>query len=159
MRKTPNVIAVLGALRDLDAPFGMEVARHTGLHDETVYRVLARLRDEQWVTVHDERMVRRYELTPLGASWAEAWTRPVGETVTRVRRKGGEVNVIRWSGTNWDAIHVFCGDVVRRDGDTLWLRTVDDNEESCVLGWWIVEGVRNKYPIPPDVFNATYELP
>lgn len=158
MRKTPNVVAVLVALHELDAPYGMQIARHTGLKDETVYRILARMRDEGWAVARDSGVTRRYELTPLGESWAIAWTRPVGETVTRVRRKGGDVRVIRWTGTNWEAVAAFCGDVVRREDDTLWLRTVDDNEESCALGWWIIEGVRNKYPIPPDVFDATYEL-
>lgn len=159
MRKTPNVVAVLGTLRDLDAPYGMQIAHHTGLADETVYRVLDRLHAEQWVTARADGRKRRYYLTPLGASWVDAWTQPVGEVVTRVRRKGGYEEVICWLGTNWPAVSAFVGDAVRRDGDMLWIRTVDGNEESCRLGWWIVAGVLNKFPIPPDVFRARYELP
>lgn len=159
MRKTPNVTAVLAALRELDAPYGMQIARHTGLKDETVYRVLERMRDESWVTARKAGRRTRYYLTPLGASWAEAWTRPTGEVAMRVRRRSDDVWVIRWLGTNWPAVEAFCGSEVRRDGDVLWLRTVDSNEESAQLGWWIVAGVHNKYPIPQSVFDATYQLP
>jgi hypothetical protein len=159
MRKTPNVVGVVAALRDLDGPNGYALARHAGLAPGTVYRVLDRLHDEGWVTARTDGRRKRYYLTDLGASWAVAWTQPVGEVVTRVRRRGDEVEVIRWLGSNWPMIVAWCGDVVRRDGDVLWLRTVDDNEESCELGWWVVQGVRNKYPIPPDVFHATYRMP
>jgi DNA-binding MarR family transcriptional regulator len=159
MRKTPNVVGVLAALRDLDAPNGYALARHAGLAPGTVYRVLDRLHDEGWITVRTAGRHKRYRLTPLGESWVDAWTQPIGEVVTRVRRKGGEEEVIRWLGHNWPAVSAFVGDAVRRDGHVLWIRTVDGNEESCKLGWWIVAGVLNKYPIPPAVFAARYELP
>jgi len=159
MRKTPNVVVVLAAMRDLEAPYGMQIARHTGLKDETVYRVLERLQLEGWLTSQLSGRLRRYQLTQLGKSWAAAWTQPVGDEPVRVRRRSDEVWVIRWLGTNWPAVEAFCSSAVRRDGDVLWIRTVDDNEESARLGWWIVAGVHNRYPIPPDVFDATYELP
>lgn len=158
MKKTPNVVAVLGALRSLDAPHGLAIAYHTGLKPPTVYRVLYRLRTEGWVTARQDGRRVRYELTQLGASWADAWTLPVGEVVASYRRRAEYVRAIRWTGNNWDAVSAFVGDNVQRDGDVLWLRTVDDNVESCRIGWWIVEGVHNKYPVPPDVFSATYEV-
>lgn len=159
MKRTPNVVKVLAALRVLNAPTGYALAQHAQIPHPTAYRVLARLLEENMVAVRADGTRRRYYLTPLGETWAEAWTRPPGETVTRVRRKAELVNVIRWSGNNLAAVSAFVGDALRVDGDVLWIRTVNDNEESCRIGWWIVEGVLNKYPIPPEVFSATYEVP
>jgi hypothetical protein len=158
MKRTPAVVAVLAAVRDLDGPNGYQIARHARIKPATIYRVRDRLLDEEWITARTDGPRRRYYLTPLGESWADTWTRPVGETPTRVRRKADDVWVIRWAGTNWPAVSAFCPGA-RRDGDELRIPTVDGNIETCRLGWWIVRGVNNHYPIPPNVFDATYELP
>lgn len=73
MRKTRNVTDVLTALRELEGPYGAEIARHTGLAHPTVSRVCKRLYEEGWVVIRSDGRKVRYYLTPLGASWAEAW--------------------------------------------------------------------------------------
>lgn len=73
MRKTRNVTDVLAALRELEGPYGAEIARYTGLAHPTVSRVCKRLYEEGWVVIRSDGRKVRYYLTPLGESWAEAW--------------------------------------------------------------------------------------
>jgi DNA-binding PadR family transcriptional regulator len=78
-RKTPALLSVLEALRDMDRPYGLAIIERTGLASGTVYPLLARLEAEGWVTSEWESddpakgpRKRYYELTASGAGEAQA---------------------------------------------------------------------------------------
>lgn len=157
MKRTPSVERVLGVLADAPT-FGLDIARRTGLKDATVYRVLARLRDEEWVTESRIGFTRIYTLTDADREVAASWLTPQGESVGRYRRRSDYVRAIRWLGSNWPAVEAFCGASAVREGDNLWIVTVH-GREPCGVGDWIIEGVEDFYPVHPDVFLGTYEAP
>jgi hypothetical protein len=68
------------------------------------------------------------------------------------------VRAICWTGENWPAVEAFCGDKATREGDTLSIQTVH-GPEPCNVGDWVIEGVEDFYPVPPNVFLETYETP
>lgn len=80
LRKTPALLAVLDALLALDRPYGQEVMARTGRPSGTVYPLLARLEQEDWLVSEWEtsdpevRRARRryYQLTPTGIEHARA---------------------------------------------------------------------------------------
>lgn len=164
MKRTPNVEKVLRSLRDDGPTYGLALAERIGMRWPTVYRVLARMRDAHWIVeqlrVASDGAQRWYELTDDGRAMAELWLADAsGDHVGRYRQKATHVRAIRWTGENFAEVESFVGARLRRDGDVLWIRTVDDNEESCHVGWWIREGVDNPYPVPPHVFEAMVEIP
>lgn len=156
MKRTPNVERVLGALVEAGPAYGLDIARRTGLKDATVYRVLARLRDEGLIEPSEVGPTLVYTLTDAGREIAASWLTPRGEEVGRYRLRSKYVRAVRWLGTNWPAVAGFCGSAAVREDDVLWIETVHGRER-CDVGDWIIEGVEDFYPVHPDVFLATYE--
>jgi hypothetical protein len=95
----------------------------------------------------------------------------MSEEITRWRKKPVEVEAVRWTGDNADAVFELAGcgyfDVLdeqqRRDCDDpeATAAVFDKLHSTWVLvfdGQWIIRGVKGEfYPCADDVFRGTYE--
>jgi hypothetical protein len=84
------------------------------------------------------------------------------------RKRPVQVNAIRWTGDNWDAICAFLDVPDNGHGDEEALRADPDRMPVLIhtlegdmraeLGDWIVEGVHGEfYPVKPEIFAETYD--
>lgn len=77
----------------------------------------------------------------------------------RFRKKPVVVEVIQWTGENWDELSKWCPyglTQLTKNG----LITIDTLEGRmyAIVGDYIIKGVRGEfYPCKPDIFEATYE--
>lgn len=157
MRKTPNTTKVLRTLLDTQPTYGRAITDALGLHDETVYRILAAMQRDGWVTVRRDGRKRVYALTDLGMSWARAWSMPNPAEVARYRRQVTVVRAVKWTGDNLAAVMAFAGEHLTYADGVLTCRTLH-GPDVVAIGDWLVEGAADDvYPIKPEPFATVYE--
>lgn len=82
------------------------------------------------------------------------------ETEVNVYRKVPiKIRAIKWDGTNFGKVALFCNKIVQAgtNKDTL---LIDTPERAIVasIGDYIIQGVNGEYyPCKPDIFKRTYE--
>lgn len=79
----------------------------------------------------------------------------------RYRKRPVEVDAIRWSGDNWDAIEKFAGGHATFHGGDIdvWIEKSKTWRQALPVGDWIIaerDGV-GFYPCTADQFADTYE--
>lgn len=80
----------------------------------------------------------------------------------KARKKPVEVEVVQWTGDNYEEIEAFAGkdllgETPLSEGLQVW-NTEENQYLTCPVGWWIIRGIEGEiYPCSPRVFEATYE--
>ena len=86
------------------------------------------------------------------------------DTPQTYRKKPVEVQAIKWTGKNFDAVKEFAGDDVDLDGDELVIKTLEDGSKGqakhvATVGDFVIRGVAGEfYFCKPKIFKDTYEL-
>jgi hypothetical protein len=78
----------------------------------------------------------------------------------KYRKKPVVIEVIKWTGDNYDEIKAFCGESFNCwwfNYASVSIRTLE-GDMTASKGDWIIKGVKGEfYPIKNDIFAATYE--
>ena len=79
------------------------------------------------------------------------------------RKKPVEIQAIKWTGNNYNAVKSFAGDNVDLDGDELIITTLEDGSKGqakhvATIGDFVIRGVKGEfYFCKPDIFADTYD--
>ena len=78
----------------------------------------------------------------------------------KYRKKPVVIDVIQWTGDNWDEIKHFTPESVTLDCGTRNLKIPTlEGDHAAIPGDYIIKGVAGEfYPCKPDIFEQTYEL-
>jgi len=80
----------------------------------------------------------------------------------KYRKKPVVIEAVQWTGKHGNLLEVtnLAGDtgrLVEKEGDTLFIQTLEGKMEANI-GDWIIKGVKGEvYPCKPDIFDMTYE--